>query len=85
VRETLPPPKVKPIIKKSESLPPSTPLSPPVPSPTTEIPQKPELAVPQKPIDDILDEGLPTIRVMPQRPEDVHKQMRQTVVQFGEE
>jgi hypothetical protein len=90
VRETPPP---LPALAEGDGLPVvikttvavSTPTSTPAPPPAPEVPQKPELAVPQKPIDDILDEGLPTIRVMPQRPEDVHKQMRQTVVQFGEE
>lgn len=91
----LPPPvvvAVPPLPEKEKELPPpalpvvvETHIAVSTP-PVLPVPQKPvpELKIPQKPIEDILDEGLPTIRVMPQRPEDIKGQTRGSSVQFGE-
>jgi hypothetical protein len=54
-----------------------------VSTPAVPVPKKPVLAVPQKPVEDPdAHVGLPTIRVMPQTPQEVERQMRASVVQF---
>jgi hypothetical protein len=88
-----PPPPPKPVLAAALPQKPAALTPPPLPvviqtavavsTPAVPVPKKPVLAVPQKPVEDPdAHVGLPTIRVMPQTPQEVERQMRASVVQF---
>jgi hypothetical protein len=65
------------------STPPVLPVPPKPVAASIPVPKKPEMPIPEKPIEDPdKDPGLPTIRVMPQTPQDLDRQMRASRVQF---
>jgi hypothetical protein len=65
----------------SKFVPPPAPVSA---APTPAVPPAPVPAVPEVKMTD-LDEGLPGIRVMPKRPEDIEKSNRASAVKFEED